>query len=340
MFLHNNNPSKMLFYKPAELRRSLGRSEDFKLFRLPFPSATAHNFHGDSIAPSEHNNTITKTFKMTNRKIIQQEENFLRSSDKDLQEEATLQPRQVEMANREDSSEAPVRSTFRFVPLRMRGNGGTHKPSSASASLIDEVPLEKLKDMTERFYEKAFQDDTLDKFIRSHDDPHGTRFAKWIHQKLSGSQVWDDDRQARGRHCPVHDRTSAHVAAWYSPKRPAQERGRHFELDECRVWMRLHFWAMRESGLIEYSPSFADYYVRFIGHFVRVYESTAPMFARDSLRWSADAYNIQKYLDNGRKMKDVLGLSLEESMQQIPDEEIDDTTWPYNQTEDYYIIDR
>ena len=301
-----------------------------KFFRLLLRS---QNFNSTPLRHRTRQLQI-KDLKMTNRNIIQQEETFLRSSDKDLQEEATFQasqPQQVETATREDSSS----KTFRFVPLRMGGNGGTHKPSSASASLIDEVPLEKLQDMTERFYEKAFQDDTLDKFIRSHDDPHGTRFAKWIHQKLSGSQVWDNDRQARGRHCPVHDRTSAHVAAWYSPKRPAQERGRHFELDECRVWMRLHFWAMRESGLMEFSPSFADYYVRFIAHFVRVYESSAPMFARDSLRWSADTKNIQTYLDNGRKMKDVLGLSLEESMQQIPDEEIDDITWPYNQTAEY-----
>lgn len=48
-----------------------------------------------------------------------------------------------------------------------------------------------------RFYEVAFEDATLDKFLRSHDDPHGDRFAKWIHQKLSGSNVWDKDRSQR-----------------------------------------------------------------------------------------------------------------------------------------------
>jgi hypothetical protein len=66
---------------------------------------------------------------------------------------------------------------------------------------------------------------------------------------------------ADGRTTVVHDRSSAHVAAWYSPKRPANEVGRHFTLDECRVWTRLHFWAMRESGVVEKSPSFADYYL-------------------------------------------------------------------------------
>jgi hypothetical protein len=53
--------------------------------------------------------------------------------------------------------------------------------------------------------------------------------------------------------------------------------------------------------------------VRFIGHFVRVYESSAPAFASDSLRWSADPSNIQTYIQNGRRMNDVLGLQLEQA---------------------------
>merc|ERR1712157_524965 len=205
----------------------------------------------------------------------------------------------------------------------------------------EEVTLEDLQSMGELFYEKAFADQTLDRFIRSHDDPHGARFAKWIHQKLSGSGVWDHDRRTRDkerveladgiRHV-VHDRSSAHAAAWYSPKRPSKDVGRHFKLDECRVWMRLHFWAMRESGMMEKSPSFADYYVRFIGHFMRVYESSAPPFARDSLRWSADPANLKEYAANGHCMKEVLGLTLEEAEAQIPLEEANDFVWPYNMT--------
>ena len=231
---------------------------------------------------------------------------------------------------------------YRFIPLRMGGGGRTHVVSKGSASLItNEVSLEDLQIMTERFYEKVFRDPTLDAFIRSHDDPHGARFAKWIHQKLSGSNVWDEDRAARdlrpvvvagGRTTIVHDRSSAHVAAWYSPKRPEDDVGRHFQLDECRIWMRLHFWALRESGILEKSPSFADYYVRFIGHFVRVYESTAPAFARESFRWSMDPSNIDKYRHEG-VMNDVLGLSLEEARDQIPLEEAFDEVWPYNKTE-------
>lgn len=280
------------------------------------------------------------TWKNTDPSIMKEEEK-LRSSDPDLMEEESLSVEaRPYVALREGSSET---YPFRFIPLYMGGSGRTHVATEDSASLMEEVSLKDLEKLTKKFYEKAFKDPTLDKFIRSHTDPHGERFAKWIHQKLSGSTVWDEDRAnrdntpvevAEGRLAVVHDRSSAHAAAWYSKKRPAHEVGRHFELDECRVWMRLHFWALRESGLIEKSPSFADYYLRFIAHFVRVYESTAPMFARDSFRWSSDPKNIQRYLANGRKMDDVMGLTLEEAARKIPKRESQGVWWPYNHTQE------
>ena len=281
----------------------------------------------------KHNNTMTKL-------DLQEVTNSFRASDPDLTEEheATKSLSTTKTSKETASTTSPP---FRFVPLTMGGRGRTHVVSQASASLIDEVTLDDLKKMTEGFYQKAFQDVTLDKFIRSHGDDHGGRFAKWIHQKLSGSKVWDQDRRDRdktpvevadGYRHVVHDRSSAHVAAWYSPKRPSSEVGQHFKLDECRVWMRLHFWAMRESGIMEKSPSFADYYVRFIGHFVRVYESSAPMFARESLRWSANPSNTEEYIANGRVMKDVLGVSLEDAAKELPEAEANDYVWPYNQT--------
>jgi hypothetical protein len=33
-------------------------------------------------------------------------------------------------------------------------------------------------------------------------------------------------------------RSSAHFAAWHSPKREPEKFGLHFKLDDCRVWMR------------------------------------------------------------------------------------------------------
>lgn len=270
---------------------------------------------------------------MTNPNLAKQT-NELRASDPDLLEESLPNSNGTNAYD----GQANCKAGLNFVPLTMGGDGRTHRVSHGSASLMDEVSLDDLTKMTERFYDKAFQDKTIDKFIRSHDEPHGHRFAKWIHTKLSGSNVWDQDRADRskepvvvagGRHHIVHDRSSAHIAAWYSPKRPKHEVGCHFKLDECRVWMRLHFWAMRESGMLEKSPSFADYYVRFIGHFVRVYESAAPMFARDSFRWSANPANIEAYLANGRLMGGVLNLSLEEAEAQLPDSEVNDFEWPY-----------
>ena len=59
----------------------------------------------------------------------------------------------------------------------------------------------------------------------------------------------------------------------------------HFKLDDCRVWMRLHFWACRDSGLF-HNAEFENFYTRLIGHFVAVYERTAVLFARESAHWS------------------------------------------------------
>ena len=84
----------------------------------------------------------------------------------------------------------------------MGGDGGTHRVSEGSRSLIEnEVTLADLERMTHLFYEHAFQDVTLSKFIRNFDDPHGERFAKWIHQKLSGERkrVIFTDRCKPGR---------------------------------------------------------------------------------------------------------------------------------------------
>ena len=79
-----------------------------------------------------------------------------------------------------------------------------------------------------RFYEKCFQDPHIDRFIREHSDPHGTRFALWITEKFGGGDVWTAER-AKRKTCPFsshghvfqtpHDRSSAHFAAWHSPKR-------------------------------------------------------------------------------------------------------------------------
>ena len=112
-------------------------------------------------------------------------------------------------------------------------------------------------------------------------------------------------------------------------KRAADKVGQHFKLDDARVWMRLMFWSARSEGLFDASPRFADWFVRFIGHFVRVYESTAPAFARESARWSADAANIAAYEEAGFRMADVIGLTHDAALRQLPEDERDDHQWPY-----------
>lgn len=269
---------------------------------------------------------------------LAEEERAFRASDEDLQAETKLFDSSKEEKTGEGEASTVSACPYHFVPLKMGGGGGTHKATSKSAKLIDEIGgLEALERMTGMFYSNAFEDATLDKFIHSHDDPHARRFATWIHQKLTDSDLWDRDRASRsqepvtvggGRTVVVHDRSSAHVAAWHSAKRPAHEVGRRFKLDECRVWMRLHFWALRTVAG-EKSPAFTDYYVRFIGHFVARYEGTATMFARDSWRWSADPKNVEDYIAGGRKMRDVMGLTFDQALAQIPMEEAYDNVWPY-----------
>ena len=239
---------------------------------------------------------------------------------------------------------SPERREYRFVPLIVTSNSfqGDHR----TAELLQEIGgLEALRKLTGIFYKKAFNDSHLDQFIRSHNDPHGERLANWIAEKMDPSnKVWTAERSRRdkipvkiqGGEIQVHDRSSAHVAAWHSVKRKPDRVGIHFELHDARTWMRLMFWSGRESGIFEASPTFEDWYVRFIAHFVKVYERLAPPFARDSFRWAKDANNIEQYVSNGYKMnEDILGphgegIAYRVAAFQIPKEERNDSIWPYN----------
>lgn len=201
-----------------------------------------------------------------------------------------------------------------------------------------------MKSITSLFYAKCFEDSHLDQFIANHNDPHMERLANWIAEKMDPtSPVWTEERrtrdvtprQVRGGVVAVHDRTSAHVAAWNSPKRTEARAGSHFQLHDARVWMRLMFWSGRESGVFERSPSFQDWYIRFIAHFVKVYERLAPPFARESFRWSGVPENVEAYRSNGRRMDAAVvgpggdGVPYREAASQITREERDDSEWPY-----------
>jgi len=256
---------------------------------------------------------------------------------------AQVRPQKITVEQRTQA--AMVILDQKFVPLNVFG--GSHKANSQTRQLVRSIGgLPTLRRFTTFFYKRAFVDPHLDQFIRSHEDPHGERFATWIAEKLGDGTPWTDERRTRPRdlmqigrqvHEVAHDRSSAHFAAWHSPKREAHKWGEHFKPDDARVWMRLHFWAAREAGLFEpQHAAFMDYYTRFVGHFISVYSSKAPPFTRDSARWSADPRNIEQYLASGNCMTDVIDKPLERELRQLPSDERLYTgsgqanpSWPY-----------
>lgn len=234
---------------------------------------------------------------------------------------------------------------IQFVPLNVINS--SHKANSDTRRLVRAIGgLPTLRRFTTEFYKKCFADPHVDQFIRRHDDPHGERFAAWIVEKFGDGTPWTDERRTRprdvmqiGRHAEevAFDRSSAHFAAWHSPKREPHKWGQHFKPDDARVWMRLHFWAAREAGLFEpQHAAFMDYYIRFIGHFVSVYSSKSPPFTRESARWSADPKNIEQYLKSGNCMSDVIDKPIEKALAELPADEREYTgsrhhnpSWPY-----------
>merc|ERR1712232_1006815 len=245
------------------------------------------------------------------------------------------------------TSPATTSKPVRVMPLNVINR--KHVANADTRRLVQAIGgLPVLRRFTEAFYKKAFADPHLDKFIRSHDDPHGERFATWIAEKLGDGTPWTNERRTRpvtqlriGREVVevAFDRSSAHYAAWHSPKREPHKWGQHFKPDDARVWMRLHFWAARETGLFETEAgrAFMEYYTRFIGHFISIYSSKSPPFTRESQRWSADPQNIQRYLAAGNVMEDVIGKSVDSEMAKLPPVEqaytgsgVRNPAWPYD----------
>jgi len=270
-----------------------------------------------------------------------------------LEEEQALRVRRVSGADNveslADAQEETViqapKMQVQLVPLNVVNRA--HKANRATKALVRSIGgLPTLRKFTARFYERSFVDPHLDQFIRRHDDHHGERFALWISEKFGDGTPWTEERKTRSpdlmrvdgqTHRVAHDRSSAHVAAWHSPKRPAHKWGDHFKPDDARVWMRLHFWAARDTGLFEpQHAAFMDYYIKFIAHFISVYSSKAPPFARESARWSADQQNIERYVASGNLMSDVIDQPLQAALDDLPTEErlyagsaASRPSWPY-----------
>ena len=152
--------------------------------------------------------------------------------------------------------------------------------------------------MTTRFYAYFIKDQHLRQFRFETDsaDAHGQRLADWIIQKMGGEgDVWSES----GKYRQV-----SHNKAWNSKNRPRELRGRHFNLIDCVVWMRVMFLAGREVGLDQHEV-FWDWFTGFISHFIAVYERRAPPYTEGAAEWSEKEENVVEYKEGGGRMKDL-----------------------------------
>lgn len=188
------------------------------------------------------------------------------------------------------------------TPPPLAVQGGTHVVTPATVELGKDIGgVDALRVLCTRFYAHAFEDKTLAPFFFADDgaEAHGRRLADWICEKMGDGSPWTDS----GR---LGMRQPSHYRAWNSDKRDPSVRGRHFNLPECRTWMRLMFLSARECGLADHKPFFV-WFQSFIGHFIRVYERTAPPFVTADALWSADADAVAAYQAAGCVMQDLGG---------------------------------
>lgn len=188
------------------------------------------------------------------------------------------------------------------VPLNIHGR--THHTSKATATLLQDIGGgDRIREFCTRFYALFFEDKVLSQFIFEKDgaEAHGKRLADWIIQKM------DENRKPWSESGRWGMRQPSHFRAWNNDKRHISVRGDHFKLDDTRMWMRLHFWAVREVGLgPKKHEVFFNWYKKFIGHFIAIYERQAPVFVDESAAWSSNKANIMQYLNAGRRFDDII----------------------------------
>ena len=213
-------------------------------------------------------------------------------------------------------SVCPIANTKKLPDFKVESECPFHKakhqkfPTQPTKEMIFETDEllksigggDKIQQMTTRFYAHCFDDQTLSKFMFENDcaAAHGKRLADWIIERMGGEGTpWADS----GR---TGLRQYSHYRAWNSKKRSMDDRGKRFKLDDCRIWMRLMFWSMREVGLDQH-PSFVSWFSFVIERFIGIYERTSPPYTKKDLKWSEKQKNIDEYVSNGFLMKDVVG---------------------------------
>lgn len=239
-----------------------------------------------------------------------------------------------------DFSDDELRANGTFVPLVLyQGGMGYNDQTKALFKSIG--GMDAIIGMTTIFYQKFEADQHIKQFLGTLQTPleiHARRIGMYFCEMMGMSgDPWSTDVNVRpkkaqplanGRSIVVDSRQAAHAAAWNSKTRKPQDGGKRFKLDDCRVWMRLMFWACRESGLAE-NPAFFSYYQRWIGHFIPVYEQTAAEFVRAEARWSASENRIARYFQDGCMMKDVVGVPYHKAIESLPPQERGDDNWAY-----------
>jgi hypothetical protein len=196
--------------------------------------------------------------------------------------------------------------------------------------------------ITTLFYQRFHADAHIVQFLGAVQQPlevHARRLGMYIAEMMgSPGDPWTTDtrKNTTDRECPiqtasgrairVRDRMTAHYCAWNSVDRPRDKIGRRFKLDDCRVWMRLFFWAVRDAGFDETSSLFR-YLQKFVCFFIAIYETTARPFALVESRWSADEARREAYERDGHFMGDVVDVPYRVAIQAVPQAERDLDDW-------------
>ncbi|EQC30710.1 hypothetical protein SDRG_11469 [Saprolegnia diclina VS20] len=181
--------------------------------------------------------------------------------------------------------------------VRFESKSGRYVTSEKTTRLLADIGgADTVRIFCTRFYARFLADTHLRPFSFLDDGAvmHADRLATFLVQEMGGDVP-----------VPSPSFGAAHYKARYSSKRHPSVRGRPFSLVDARIWMRLHFWAVRECGLQRHR-AFWKWYVAFIGHHIRLYEKTSAAFAKDDAEWSSDTSAIDAYLANGNVMTDLV----------------------------------
>lgn len=244
------------------------------------------------------------------------------------------------------TSAASAASSSMKLPLDMEGGIGHN---ADTIQLLEDIGgVDTITIVTNQFYEYFWRDEHLKQFLGKLHYPlttHGRRLAMYIAEMMGDrNRPWTRDTRASTTTCPyrsmdvpiatghtvkVQARADAHWVAWHSVTRDPANVGRRFKLDDCRVWMRLLFWAAHSTGVAARFPRFLNYLVLFVGHFIPIYERTARVFARNEARWCLSDSNLARYAEDGYIMRDVVNVPLAEAAKDLPQEERYDNKWPY-----------